>query len=119
MKARLAVVLAIFLMLATPSLAQASTFHYGSRGPAVIQFQLQHHLKPDGIAGPVTMRAVKTDSLISEAKSHIGLHYVWGGTSPITGFDCSGFVQYVFKQNGIALPRVSVSQSKVGSGGLL
>ncbi|WP_226034741.1 C40 family peptidase [Aquibacillus saliphilus] len=42
--------------------------------------------------------------LISSAKQHIGTPYVWGGTSP-SGFDCSGFIQYVYQSLGISLPR--------------
>ena len=52
--------------------------------------------------------------IISKAKSYLGTPYVWGGTSP-KGFDCSGLVQYVFKQNGISLPRTTTDQVKVGS----
>lgn len=110
-KKLLALIMSLAFILATPSSAQASSMHMGEHGKVVIQFQLQHHLKPDGIVGPITL----TTSIISEAKSHLGLHYVWGGTSPVSGFDCSGFVQYVFKQNGITLPRVSRDQSTVGT----
>lgn len=42
------------------------------------------------------------------------LPYVWGGTSLTTGADCSGFVQAVFKQFGIYLPRTSHAQAKCG-----
>lgn len=52
--------------------------------------------------------------IISKAKSYLGTPYVWGGSSP-SGFDCSGLVQYVFKQNGISLPRTTTDQVKVGT----
>ena len=52
--------------------------------------------------------------IISKAKSYLGTPYVWGGTSP-SGFDCSGLVQYVFKQSGISLPRTTTEQVKLGT----
>ncbi len=53
-------------------------------------------------------------AIVSSAKALLGTPYVWGGTSP-KGFDCSGFVQYVFAQNGISLPRTTESQVTVGT----
>jgi len=52
--------------------------------------------------------------IISTAKQYIGVPYVWGGTTP-KGFDCSGYVQYVFNIHGISLPRTSKQQWAVGS----
>jgi cell wall-associated NlpC family hydrolase len=51
--------------------------------------------------------------IVVEAKSFVGTPYVWGGTSP-RGFDCSGFVQYVYKHAGVGLPRVSSQQASSG-----
>lgn len=51
--------------------------------------------------------------IIEKALSFQGTPYKWGGTSPL-GFDCSGFTQYVFKQFGVNLPRISYQQSNAG-----
>ncbi|MGI8924470.1 MAG: C40 family peptidase, partial [Fimbriimonadales bacterium] len=60
--------------------------------------------------------AIDGDStdLIAEAKRHLGTRYVWGGTTT-RGFDCSGFVRYVYgKAEGITLPRTSREQARFG-----
>ena len=48
------------------------------------------------------------------ARHLLGVPYRWGGTSPRTGFDCSGFVQFVFRHLGIDLPRTTYSQFDSG-----
>lgn len=59
--------------------------------------------------------STSASSIIATGKKYIGKPYVFGAKSGITSaFDCSSFVQYVFKKNGISLPRSSRSQSKVG-----
>jgi cell wall-associated NlpC family hydrolase len=45
------------------------------------------------------------DTIIGFSQRYIGSPYKYGGTSP-AGFDCSGYVQYVFKSNGIIIPRM-------------
>ena len=52
--------------------------------------------------------------VIPTAERYLGTPYRYGGTSPVTGFDCSGFVQYVFARNAVHLPRTSRQQAKVG-----
>ncbi len=61
----------------------------------------------------VSRGSSETDKLISRALSLQGIPYRWGGTTR-DGFDCSGFVQYVFKASGVSLPRTSYEQYKVG-----
>ncbi len=54
-------------------------------------------------------------SVVSYAKQFIGVSYAYGGSSPSTGFDCSGFTSYVYKHFGVSLPRTSGGQSGVGT----
>ena len=49
----------------------------------------------------------------ADAKSFLGTRYVWGATGP-SKFDCSGFTQWVYRDAGINIPRVSRDQAKVG-----
>lgn len=53
-------------------------------------------------------------SVIAFGEQFMGTPYVWGGTSPSPGFDCSGFIQYVFGHFGISLQRTSESQFAEG-----
>jgi cell wall-associated NlpC family hydrolase len=53
--------------------------------------------------------------VLATAKRYVGTRYRFGGGSPDAGFDCSGFVQYVFGRNGIKLPRTSRLQASAGS----
>ncbi len=53
------------------------------------------------------------DALVKDAKSMMGVPYLWGGKSS-TACDCSGFTQTIFRANGIMLPRNSWLQAKVG-----
>lgn len=54
------------------------------------------------------------DSAVGIAENYLGVPYVWGGESP-SGFDCSGLVQYVYRQVGVNLPRTSQEQATVGT----
>ena len=51
---------------------------------------------------------------MATAKKYLGYKYTYGGSSPSTGFDCSGFTSYVFKQYGISLNRTAAGQYSNG-----
>lgn len=53
---------------------------------------------------------VSSGDAISTAKQFLGRPYVWGGSNPSTGFDCSGLVQWSYKQAGVSLPRTASQQ---------
>ena len=53
-------------------------------------------------------------AIVATAKQYLGYKYVYGGSSPSTGFDCSGFTSYVFKQHGISLSRTAAGQYSNG-----
>lgn len=55
----------------------------------------------------------KQDEVIETAKEYLGVPYIWAANGPFS-FDCSGFTKYVYRQNGITLPRYSGHQAKVG-----
>lgn len=63
--------------------------------------------------GKPILPAGKVSDLIKTAKSYMGTPYVFGGTTP-KGFDCSGYLQYVFQKHGITIPRTADEQYKLG-----
>ncbi|MGE5484527.1 MAG: C40 family peptidase [Ignavibacteriales bacterium] len=101
---------------------------FGARTKAaVIAFQKDAGLAPDGIAGPRTLEALRGPAepsrglpsaaisrLIETAKGFLGTRYVWGGTTP-RGFDCSGFVYHVLNLCGIEIPRALEDQFTQGA----
>ena len=63
--------------------------------------------------GSKAKRVKKGQQIVDTALKYLGVPYRWGGTGP-GGFDCSGFVWYVFRENGIQLPRVSSEIYELG-----
>jgi cell wall-associated NlpC family hydrolase len=68
-----------------------------------------------GTAAVRTGGAANGNDVVAVAKKYIGVPYVWGGTNPATGMDCSGFTQRVFKDLGVELPRVVSDQMRQGT----
>lgn len=58
--------------------------------------------------------ALSADAIIAAAYSQLGVPYVWGGTTPGVGLDCSGLTQYCYRQAGITIPRNTEDQAAFG-----
>ncbi len=77
------------------------------------------HPIPSASAAPVraSRSSDSADELIGSAMGLLGVAYRYGGTSASTGFDCSGFMQHIFRRSmGLNLPRTSAEQAKMGVG---
>jgi cell wall-associated NlpC family hydrolase len=64
--------------------------------------------------GSTPVAGTTGQAVVDEARKYLGVPYVWGGTDPKTGLDCSGLVQLVYKNFGVDLPRVSYQQATAG-----
>ncbi|WP_180952965.1 NlpC/P60 family protein [Eggerthella timonensis] len=58
--------------------------------------------------------AAHGDAIVAAAESQLGVPYVWGGSTPGVGLDCSGLTQYCYAQVGISIPRYSEDQASAG-----
>lgn len=103
----------------------------GDFGPATAEavkaFQISRGLDADGLVGPSTYLALLGKSMpevsrgssalgrriVASSMQYLGVPYVFGGTTP-NGFDCSGYVRYVFANAGIYLPRTADAQYECG-----
>lgn len=99
--------------------------HFGGRRYDARPSRTRRTASTDGARGSVSAGDVILSSsgtsrsrrarVVPTAEHYLGVKYVYGGTSPSYGFDCSGFVQYVFAKHGVSLPRTSRQQAQVGT----
>jgi hypothetical protein len=76
-----------------------------------------------GLTGTTAAAATTTGSagsasesaVVTEARKYLGVPYLWGGTDPAKGLDCSGFTKLVYGNLGIDLPRTSSQQATAGT----
>lgn len=66
-------------------------------------------------AAPAIGSGTGETAVVDAAKKYLGVPYLWGGTDPAKGLDCSGFAQRVFSDLGISLPRTSSQQATAGT----
>ncbi|HZO19222.1 MAG TPA: C40 family peptidase [Gemmatimonadaceae bacterium] len=96
------------------------------RGPVRVEREPEHEAaredpRDDDTRTPVLAKpgrmpgaSVSAASVIRTANRYEGIRYAYGGATPTKGFDCSGFVQYVFARHGIDLPRTARQIADVG-----
>jgi peptidoglycan DL-endopeptidase CwlO len=112
----------------------------GAYGPvtrrAVRAFQKRRGLIVDGVVGPQTLRALgirrgssvrstggqgeattvstRGARVATMSKRYLGIRYRWAGSSPSSGFDCSGFTMYMYRKVGVGLPHNAAMQYRHG-----
>lgn len=104
-----------FVILATMKLLQHTFLLFA----AAAFFSCREGVKPVSlITEPVTKRVstedIQRDSIIAYAKQYMGTAYCYASGNPKKGFDCSGFVNYVFNHFGVELPRSSSGFKNLG-----
>jgi cell wall-associated NlpC family hydrolase len=65
---------------------------------------------------PAVRSTLFGDRIVRYARQLLGVPYSWGGSSPRSGFDCSGFVRFVYQRFGVTLPHSSYADSGYGRG---
>lgn len=80
-----------------------------------VRYALAEAIKFSPLEEKANQQASLRNKVVNYALQFVGNRYVWGGTNPNTGADCSGFVQYVLRNvAGVSLPRTSREQAKAG-----
>ena len=92
--------------------ANANTYDGGGTGASGGIASDSYLKDPD--CNPSQTTNVGGADIVAYAQQFVGNPYVWGGTDPVHGADCSGFAQHVYAQFGIGLPRTSAAQSQYG-----
>lgn len=90
------------------------TGYFGSiTAQSVKDFQMAYGLHVDGIVGPLTQQSLShaliKKSIVDDSTQYLGIPYQWGGTTT-AGFDCSGFVYYLYSTHGVSITRSTSTQ---------
>jgi cell wall-associated NlpC family hydrolase len=82
-----------------------------------LEAQARARISAPSSGGEATFNApaAQYGGVVGIAMQYLGIPYQWGGASPSTGFDCSGFIMYVYGQVGVSLPHNAAMQYQYGS----
>jgi len=70
---------------------------------------------PDSIGSVLPLASSAGHAVVSAGARHLGVPYLWGGTDPVRGFDCSGLVQDAYRAIGVDMPKWSRHQATMGA----
>jgi cell wall-associated NlpC family hydrolase len=103
---------------ATTTAAPSTGTFAGDLAAATTQYQDPNSISSTGGVQQASDGSTGTSdsgaAVVAIAQKYLGVPYVYGGTNPATGLDCSGLTQLVYGQVGVDLPRVSWQQAQAG-----
>ena len=97
--------------LAAQAQARLAAASVQREAPAVVEGAFQPFAAEAVVAAP----PARYGGVVGIAMQYLGVPYKWGGASPETGFDCSGFLMYVYAKVGVSLPHNAAMQYGLGS----
>lgn len=101
------------------SLVSDNPVEVTSRSSEVRKVESQEEQKQETIqneqANTTVANSVSGQNVVAFAKKYLGYSYVYGGTTPSTGFDCTGFTYYVYNSCGYSLSRICSEQASTGT----
>lgn len=108
-------IITIFALLLTAACAsQQTTDNRAQPGHAKQQMTKPANMPVEDEVNALISRSQMADDVLLQAMAQIGVPYRWGGSSPQTGFDCSGLIGYVFNNSmNIKLPRSTTEMMRL------
>lgn len=102
---RTTIIILAILVMAAPALARSANRSGGAQNPTPVFVLIPENMTSQQFR----------EQVVHTAYSQLGLSYLLGGTTPQEGFDCSGFMRWVFSMVDVKLPRTSRDQFAMGT----
>lgn len=101
------------ILLTTSCQTHAPTYRVSSAPPSKRKV-VKKRTKDTEVAKIDSKKSNLRTDIVNEAHKYIGTQYIYGGKTPRPGFDCSGFLTYVFNKKGVSLSGSSKTLSRLG-----